>query len=293
VKLPGFGHELLVHGDRALVLSGRESSGSPRPVPDGGIVPPSAWLGRTLLTELDRADPAAMRVLRTLDVEGSYMSARLAGATARVVVSTTPRGLAMPDVEPGARWAHVRRTWRRSVRRTRTASWLPGSVLRDRRTGRARRGALVRCRQVRRARAFSGLHTITVLTIDMDKGLPAVDADALMTSAETVYASADSLYVATHRWVRPATFSSQPAPRATTAIHRFDTSDPDSTTYKASGEVPGYVLNQWSMSEHEGLLRVASTTSPPFTGTSRRRPPKFIASSNGPLRRRSQRALSS
>ncbi len=50
-----------------------------------------------------------------------------------------------------------------------------------------------------------------------------------------------------------------------TQIHRFDVSDPDSTSYVATGAVEGFMLSQWSMSEHEGVLRVASTTSPPWT----------------------------
>ena len=72
----------------------------------------------------------------------------------------------------------------------------------DRRTTRRR---LVSCHSVRRPSTFSGLGTLTVLTIDLDKGLPAVDSDALMTDAQTVYASATSLYVATQRWIDPDT----------------------------------------------------------------------------------------
>jgi hypothetical protein len=51
-------------------------------------------------------------------------------------------------------------------------------------------------------------------------------------------------------------------PTSTTLIHRFDVSDPDRTTYEASGEVPGYLLNQYSLSEQGGDLRVASTADP-------------------------------
>jgi uncharacterized secreted protein with C-terminal beta-propeller domain len=47
-----------------------------------------------------------------------------------------------------------------------------------------------------------------------------------------------------------------------TEIHLFDVSDPTLTDYTASGSVDGYLLNQFSMDEHEGMLRVASTTSP-------------------------------
>ncbi len=43
-----------------------------------------------MLSEIDVSDPAAMSVVRTLRVEGGYVSARLAGETARVVVSSFP-----------------------------------------------------------------------------------------------------------------------------------------------------------------------------------------------------------
>ena len=95
-------------------------------------------------------------MVRTLDVEGDYVNARLTGATARVVVSSTPRGLETPQVAPSAKWKKVRRNWRRSVRRARAASWLPAMVLRDKRTGRTTRRALVRCRQVRRPACSRG-----------------------------------------------------------------------------------------------------------------------------------------
>ena len=56
--------------------------------------------------------------------------------------------------------------------------------------------------------------------------------------------------------------SETPPEDAGTLIHRFDISDDDSTSYRASGRVPGYLLNQFSMSEHRGVLRVASTEEP-------------------------------
>jgi uncharacterized secreted protein with C-terminal beta-propeller domain len=49
-------------------------------------------------------------------------------------------------------------------------------------------------------------------------------------------------------------------------IDKFDVSDPDTTTFVASGEVPGYLLNQFSMSESGQYLRVASTSRPVWWG---------------------------
>jgi uncharacterized secreted protein with C-terminal beta-propeller domain len=104
---------------------------------------------------------------------------------------------------------------------------------------------------------------VSVLTIDLDRGLPAVDVDAVLSGGETVYASPTSLYVATEDYVDPDA-SPDRISDVDTEIHRFDTSDPESTSYVASGRVTGYMLSQWSMSELDGVLRVASTTEPPW-----------------------------
>ena len=50
--------------------------------------------------------------------------------------------------------------------------------------------------------------------------------------------------------------------RIETVIHKFATDEPRRTEYRASGTVRGTLLNQFSMSEHEGYLRVASTVQP-------------------------------
>jgi uncharacterized secreted protein with C-terminal beta-propeller domain len=47
--------------------------------------------------------------------------------------------------------------------------------------------------------------------------------------------------------------------RFSSYVHQFDIESDDAAHYVASGEVPGYLLSQWAMSEHEGHLRVAST----------------------------------
>jgi hypothetical protein len=113
---------------------------------------------------------------------------------------------------------------------------------------------------------FGGVGVLTVLTIDLTRGLAPIDSDGLMASGETVYASQTGLYVATQRWIAPAATAdpSGAPPRIRTAIHKFDISAPDRTEYRASGDIPGYLLSQWAMSEKDGLLRVASTDAPPW-----------------------------
>ena len=138
-------------------------------------------------------DPAALKVARTLTLDGQYVNARQNGATARVVLSSTPRAYAVAGV------------------RGRASGWLPRSRFASRISGRHRTRTMVACRAVRRPPTFSGLGTVSILTIDLDKGLWEVDADAVMTDAQTVYGSASHLYVATQRWIDPQTAPARPA----------------------------------------------------------------------------------
>ena len=81
---------------------------------------------RTVLTEVDVSDPAAMRAVRTMTVDGAYVSARLGGSTARVVTSAT----ASTEPEP-----------------------IPLARLRDRAAGTVARSPLMPCEDVSRGRA--------------------------------------------------------------------------------------------------------------------------------------------
>jgi hypothetical protein len=232
VAIPGFGGELLIQGRRALTIS------------SGGA--------GTVLTEIDIANPAAMRVLRTLNIDGDYVSARLHGHTARVVVSSEPRALDVPIPAPPPLPIPIEAGTSASKRkplRARRAGWVPNATLRNRRTGRKRKRALVACDDVRRTPRFTGAGMLTVVTIDLAKGLHDLDTDSVMTNADTVYASPTSVYVATSGgWQRDDT-----------SIHRFDLAGDDATVYRASGQVPGDLLNQFSLSEHKGVLRAATT----------------------------------
>jgi len=241
LKLARSGGDLLLHGKRLLVI---QSAGAifDKPVAAPRLVAAPA-AGQTVITEVDVTDRAAPKVARTLTLDGQYVNARQNGATARVVLSSTPRAYAQAGV------------------RGRASGWLPRSRFASRISGRHRTRTMVGCRAVRRPPAFSGLATVAIVTIDLDKGLWEVDADAVMTDAQTVYGSTGHLYVATQRWIDPQT-SAPDLPTTRTLIHRFDVSDPDGTTYEASGEVPGYLLNQYSLSEQGGDLRVASTADP-------------------------------
>ena len=92
--------------------------------------------------------------------------------------------------------------------------------------------------------------TAFMLSFDLTEGISEWGSVAVlgMATNPTVYASQDSLYLAApNNWWRD------------TAIHRFDISDPLEPTYFGGAIVSGQLLSQWSLSEHDGFLRVATT----------------------------------
>jgi Beta propeller domain len=250
----GAEHELLLHGDRAIVLSRSRDEFMPLRL---GL-DYSSYSVKTIVTEVDVHDPTSMRVLSRLELDGGYASARLVGATLRIVlVSQLPRALPLrgPTASETPEQAAARN--RAAVSRSRLPTWMPSRVRTDvRRKTRAKR-SLVKCNSIRKPSSFSGLGLLTVLTLDLQKGLEVADSDAVFADGQIVYSSTTGLYVATQRWV------DEPGDRGvTTPLHKFDVSRPGRTEYRGSGAVPGFLLNQWALDEHEGLLRVASTNAP-------------------------------
>ncbi|HEX8645956.1 MAG TPA: beta-propeller domain-containing protein [Thermoleophilaceae bacterium] len=251
VKVPGYDAELLLHGDRLLAIT-RD---------DGGAS--GEWTEYVILSEIDVSNPAAMRVLRTEKVEGSYLSARLHGGVVRVAFRIEPDEIVV-EQPAGADWsAQERRARRRlAIRRAPLRTWRPSEAISDRTAGTRTTRGVVPCAEIRRPRSHAGLGLLSVLTVDMERGLPAVDADAVLAGGSIVYSGPDGMYVATNPWWDETDFDDIPG-TASTAVHKFAIAGTE-TSYAASGSVPGFMLSQWSMSEHEGHLRTATTSDPPW-----------------------------
>lgn len=257
---------LLLDGDRLLVVgdSGVRVYGD---VPVGIAAPtdiaPYPSEPATVLVLVDVSDPATPRVLSRLRVDGSLVAARRTGASVRLVVSSSP--LRLPLVQPSSSAAPAMRAAtranRRAVARANATAWLPRITVRNVAAKRTVRRS-VGCRSVSRPAQFAGVGMVSVLTVGATDTLSLRDTDAILTDGDLVYASPTSLYVATPRWASPAAAESSSPPRGVTLIHKLDTSDPARTVYRASGAVRGYPLNQFSLSEYKGDLRVASTEEP-------------------------------
>jgi hypothetical protein len=246
---------LLLEGDRLLVLSsGSATSGS------------GAWSEVAVLHLVDLTDPADPTITDTLRIDGGVVSARLVDGTVRVVLRSSPVGIDWVYPEGSGLQSERDATAanRALVEASTIENWVPyvvhevdGQVVDE--------GPLLDCGDVRHPAEFAGFGMLGVLTLDLTDpaaGLGVVDATGVLAGAETVYASTASLYVATRTWVDPEQWDADTP--VTTELHRFDISDPSTVTYAASGQVDGYVLNQFALSELDGRLRVATTSADPW-----------------------------
>jgi uncharacterized secreted protein with C-terminal beta-propeller domain len=278
---PAYGGELLLVGDRAVVIvpGWRQD---PKPYPGGGGEPrmpipirPGVPTTEVVLVDLTGDQP---RLLERSTYDGQYVSARLGGGTLRLVTTTRPQPVVVYPTEPGPlAEQRARAANEQAAAGVGLSDLLPQVVRRDADGTVLEHGAAVACDQTFHAPHPSGASTLLVTTIRPGDGLAATDRTAVTTDGDLVYAGEDRLYVATSRWgtVAPlfgvddtggAITRSLPD-EVRTEVHAFDTTSETETEYVGSGSVPGYVLGQWALSRYDGVLRVATTRQPPWEAT--------------------------
>ena len=267
--------EILVSGNRVLVFGTatafRRGGPTPLPMPEarsGGIasdIAPSGLANATIV-ELDLSQPATPHVVKRLEVEGNYVTARQVGDVARVVVRSYPQELPFVYPQNQAGEARAKELNEQTVRESTLENWLPQFRLEDPSGNELQSGQLARCTNVDLPTEFAGFGTLSVLTFDLSKPIGNGDAVSILSNGDTVYASEDNLYVATTSYVEPEqqTEKASFAAEYSTSIHSFDIRGDDPASYTASGTVPGHLLNQFSMSEHDDHLRAATTNGTPW-----------------------------
>jgi hypothetical protein len=241
----------------------------------GAPVPPvyRPTVPRTRLTLLDLADPAKPVERQSVVVDGRFVDARLVGGRARVVTSAGAPQL--PFVNPTdyteAGLLAAQRANEDVIRSTTISDWLP-KVRNPGDDASARE--LLACNRLSRPTEFSGFETVAVLSLDLTRdGLDVGDTVGISATAQTVYASTQNLYVGTRVQALSPSDGRVPDGRTTTvpttvpvqprtALHAFGVGTAGPATYRASGSVDGTLLNQWSLSEHAGHLRVVTTIGP-------------------------------
>lgn len=99
----------------------------------------------------------------------------------------------------------------------------------------------------------------SIFTFDLNDENFDFQADHIVGNYPMVYASEDVLVLTENAWDWWWFWGNDNMDEATN-IHTFDISNPGDTVYTGSGRVNGTILNQFSVSEHLGVLRVAATS---------------------------------
>ncbi|MEL6186585.1 MAG: beta-propeller domain-containing protein, partial [Myxococcota bacterium] len=219
----------------------------------------------TRVTVIDTTDDL-LSVERETFLPGSYVSSRRIGSSVRVVLRENlgrPSGLRYwPENFQGdpstdrdafeAAMAELKAENERLIRAQSLSDWIPQAFMR---VGGTDRNLDRPCTSFHRPTASSRLGLTTVATLDLGQTTPSLNQISVLGEVGEIYASAESLYLASpHWWWWP-----EEGQTTHTYIHKLDIRDPSRARYAGSGGVPGYLHNQFSMDEHLGFLRIATT----------------------------------
>jgi inhibitor of cysteine peptidase len=258
VSIPGFSpQELFMEGDRLMVFGASSASpddptgtgqpGYPAPTEPGiarsGVaIMPYPIRGNLVSIRLydikDRSNPT---LLKSVDIEGNYLTSRKIGSDVYFVVNsypsfTTPQPMAI-DIIPGYR--ENMGDAKPSVNLTPIAKYSEIGYI-----------------PPRQAASF-----ITVASLSMRDAAREMGKTVVVGSGENIFASLDNLYIAQTSWPvfdnlgRPVNDMVQ-----STVITKFKLSG-GAVTYAATGKVKGDILNQFAMDEYDGYFRIATTIS--------------------------------
>ena len=231
-----------------------------------GFAPQQYSTPQVVLTLIDLSGKTPA-VMRTEKITGSYVSARLTDGVARVVMTSQPRIQFSTPRENEAESLALARN-KAAVRKAKAADWLPARQILNAAGKVLSKAPLFGCDDVRHPVDASGLGIISVLTLDTKRGSATFDkaqGNGIVGNGELVYSSPNRLYVATTEggWNSPRPMA-RGGDGQRTKIHAFDVTGRSASPYVGTGAVPGYLLGRWAFSEHDGFLRVATTTGPPW-----------------------------
>jgi len=197
------------------------------------MVWPPYYRGTSLTVyEVDVSDPASPTVSKQLDLDGSLVSSRLTNERVIIVLTIVPD---LPDDPTPVSIGLV--TLEQVMPKVRTV---------------AGEQDMVPWEDWLYPTSPDGYFMTAVITLDANDIESILASAAVLANAGTIYASTEALYIT------DAEYDPSDNYREKTAIHKLAFDENGVARYVASGSVPGRLLNQFSLGEHEGYLRAAT-----------------------------------
>jgi hypothetical protein len=219
----------------------------------------------TKITIVDvNAEPV---VKRQLLIEGSYLSSRLHGTTVRAVVQggfrtpplfsanieyTDPWGRPYAQAEIDAQIDAWRDRLIAAISETELADWLPieREIVNGELTPPERR-----CTDFYApSPALTDYGLTNIVSFDITDPMSALSGALILGAADEVYSNAEVMLLAHHDY----RFDRGLIQKQGTILHLFALDGAD-TAYTASGRVPGHIVDQFSLDEQDGVVRVTTT----------------------------------
>lgn len=243
--------DLYIDGNHLIVIgSSWENQGGPVSIMEEGVqekmssmIWPGPWMGRsfTVVKIYNVSDREKPTLERTVSIEGNSVSTRRIGDRLYVVTNQGPRYYGEP-IPLGA-----------AVKETDIVPVIKDSSRND------TVEAAVPCGKVTILPHVPSPSYLIVSVVPLRDTKAVVKRSAVLGSGENVYASLEHLYVAATDWnYRWDLASSDRGTHQQTRLYRFAFTE-DGTSFQAQGMVPGRILNQFSMDEHENHFRIATT----------------------------------
>ncbi|MBN2240666.1 MAG: beta-propeller domain-containing protein [Dehalococcoidales bacterium] len=258
VTIPDFNaQEFFIDGDRLLVFgstyysfndpaaTGQSvDSGAAEPGVEKSDIATMPYYGQGNLVSIklydikDRSNPG---LLKSVDIEGSYLTSRKIGSDVYFVINSYPSfnysDPLVKDIIPGYRET--------------TGNTEPASDLKP----------IANYNEIGYILPRQAANFITVASLSMVDEAGEMGKTVVVGSGENVYASLANLYIAQTSWPVYSNIGQPVADEVqSTVITKFTLSG-GTVTYAATGKVNGHILNQFAMDEYDGYFRIATTIS--------------------------------
>ncbi|MGD9159986.1 MAG: beta-propeller domain-containing protein [Desulfobacteraceae bacterium] len=105
----------------------------------------------------------------------------------------------------------------------------------------------------------NGGSIVSIVTIDLFNPSAGFQSTGLIADAHTVYASTEALYVVSSQWNHESKALGETKEYFRTDLYKFSLTD-TKVTLEGTGSVRGKILNQFSLSEYDNVLRIATAS---------------------------------
>ena len=227
--------DMYLYGDKIILLAQRyttSAGGWEEPAYDLMIWPPYYTEASLTLVEVDITDKEDPQEIKQVELDGTLVDSRLTNDRLILVMTIAPQ---LPN-NPNAL----------TIGAMSLEEFLPKQRIAE------EENDVVAWSDCLHPEDPDGYYMTAVLTLDAADVETIVHSTAIVGGAGTIYASTEALYVTNpqYDWNEDL--------RETTDIHKFAFDEDGAAVYAASGSVPGQLLNQFSLGENDGYLRVAT-----------------------------------